>query len=145
MDSLDRLDVVKKIEALVESVNPHIVYTHHRGDVNVDHTVLHDAVMTACRPLPGSRVEEIYCFEVLSSSEWPFAYSRVPFVANHFEYLDPVCVQKKLSSMSAYKDEIREFPHPRSTEALAAQMKLRGSQCGHPAAEAFALARSIKR
>ena len=40
------------------------------GDVNVDHTVTHAAVITAARSLPGAPVREIYFFETLPSTEW---------------------------------------------------------------------------
>ena len=43
MDSLDLLDVVKVVESFIEKYQPAVVYTHHRGDVNIDHTVIHDA------------------------------------------------------------------------------------------------------
>src|SRR3546814_3378567 len=43
--------------------------THHFGDLNVDHRVAFQAVMTACRPLPVSSVKKILGFEVLRSEE----------------------------------------------------------------------------
>ena len=53
LDSLDRLDLIKRIEQRVECHQPECVYVHHAGDVNVDHRRLHEAVVTACRPMPG--------------------------------------------------------------------------------------------
>ena len=70
MDGTDLLDVVKRIEAEVERVQPLRVLTHHLNDVNVDHAVVHRAVAAACRPLPGSCVRELLHFEVASSTEW---------------------------------------------------------------------------
>ena len=55
MEGIELLDVVKKVEEVVEAVKPEIVYTHHAGDVNIDHTVTHNAVITACRSLPDCR------------------------------------------------------------------------------------------
>ena len=43
LDSLPLLDVIKPIEAVVEAVKPEIVYTHHAGDLNVDHRIVHQA------------------------------------------------------------------------------------------------------
>src|SRR5688572_25384900 len=66
LDAVALLDIVQAIERFLRGVKPGIVYTHHGGDLNVDHRVTHGAVVTACRPLPGSRVEAIYTFEVPS-------------------------------------------------------------------------------
>ncbi len=70
MDSIPLLNVVKKIEEEVNNFQPEIIYTHYIGDLNIDHQITHKAVMTACRPQPNFCVKEIYCFEVLSSTEW---------------------------------------------------------------------------
>ena len=53
MGSMDLLDVVRVIEFDIEKINPEMVVTHHAGDVNTDHRVIHEAVITACRPQPG--------------------------------------------------------------------------------------------
>ena len=70
LDSLDRLDIIKIIESHVREYQSQIVYCHHSGDVNIDHRILHEAVVTACRPLPDQSVKSIYSFEVQSSTEW---------------------------------------------------------------------------
>src|SRR5262249_58225797 len=66
LDTVPLLEVVKLVEGLVEKFDPEVVYTHHPGDLNVDHAVVHRAVLTATRPQPGQRVREIYTFEVAS-------------------------------------------------------------------------------
>lgn len=69
MDSIDLLDVVKCVEEQIELLNPSIIYTHHAGDVNIDHLITHKAVITAARSLPGSQVERLIFlkrFQVLS-------------------------------------------------------------------------------
>jgi hypothetical protein len=60
----------KLIETCVARFQPAIVFTHHTGDVNVDHRLAHDAVLAACRPQPGHPVKELYFFEIPSSTEW---------------------------------------------------------------------------
>jgi hypothetical protein len=44
-----------------------------------------------------------------------------------------------------YKSELREFPHPRSPEAITALAKYRGSSVGMEAAEAFVVIMKLKR
>ncbi len=143
MDSIDLLDVVKIVEAAVALRRPDVVLTHHRGDVNVDHAILHDAVVTACRPLPGATVHELLFFEVASSTEW-----RPPASARAFEpsvfYDVSAHLATKMRALEAYASEMREFPHARSYRALEALARWRGASCGVDAAEAFALGRLIR-
>ena len=56
MDSLDRLDIVKKLERYIFDIKPDILVTHHIGDVNIDHQVIHHAAVVACRPMPNRRI-----------------------------------------------------------------------------------------
>ena len=62
-DTIPLLRIVKTIEEVVKEIKPEIVYTHHYGDLNIDHQITHRAVMTACRPLPGASVKNIISFE----------------------------------------------------------------------------------
>ena len=45
--------------------------------------------------------------------------------------------------MNAYENEIRSFPHPRSSENLKSISEFRGSSVGMKNAEAFQIVRSI--
>ncbi|HEV3104181.1 MAG TPA: PIG-L deacetylase family protein [Trinickia sp.] len=140
MDTVALLDVVKVVEALIEQYRPAIVYTHFASDLNVDHRITHEAVVTACRPLPGHPVERVLCFEVPSSTEWLPASSGHPFVPNWFSSIEST-LDKKLAALNAYAGEMRSFPHPRSLEAVKHLAAWRGASAGLVAAEAFVLAR----
>ena len=50
LDSIALLDIVRIIEALIAEYRPDTVFTHHAGDVNIDHRRMHEAAITACRP-----------------------------------------------------------------------------------------------
>ena len=113
----------------------------HAGDLNVDHRLLHDAVLTACRPLPNSCVEELLFFEVASSTEWMPGPSGPAFMPTVF-YDISRHLRAKLEALTAYESEMRPFPHARSLKALEALAHWRGASCGFDAAEAFALGRS---
>lgn len=139
-DSLDLLDVVKKIESLVTQVEPQIIYTHHFGDLNMDHVITARAVMTACRPLPGSIVQRILAFEVPSSTGWGF--SDHVFSPTVFVNIDQT-LSMKLNAMQSYTSELREYPHPRSLKSLEDRARTWGSQVGMVAAEPFVLLREI--
>lgn len=142
MDQLDLLDVVQHIEVVVRRVQPSMVLTHHAGDVNIDHRVVHDAVIAACRPQPGHPVKKLLFFEVPSSTEWRPAASAAPFNPNWFVDISTT-LSKKSSALMAYSNELRSFPHPRSLEAIEALAKWRGASVGVIAAEAFVLGRAV--
>src|SRR5438552_1551312 len=71
-DELPLLEIVKRVEKSLERFKPRVIYTHHPGDLNIDHTLTFRAVLTATRPVPGATVEAIYAFEVASATEWAF-------------------------------------------------------------------------
>jgi LmbE family N-acetylglucosaminyl deacetylase len=142
MDTVSLLDIVQKLEVVVNEVRPQILYTHHCGDLNVDHRITHQAVVTACRPVPGASVREIYTFEVLSSTEWntPGVTSFIPNVfVDISQYLET-----KMESLAAYVEEMREAPHSRSMANVRRLAEFRGSFVGIQAAEAMMLVRVVK-
>ena len=142
IDSLDRLDLIKRIEERIEHYQPQVVYTHHAGDVNVDHRLLHEAVVTACRPTPGQPVRRLLSFEVASSSEWQPPGSAPSFHPNWFVDISAQWLRKR-EALVAYSSEMRPWPHARSIEALEHLARWRGAQVGMEAAEAFCLLRLL--
>ena len=142
LDTLALLDVIKAVEAIVGDVGPHTIYTHHAGDLNVDHALCHRAVMTACRPLPGSMVRRILAMEVASSTEWS-GQSSGTFVPSRFVDISATRDAKR-RALAAYAEEMRPFPHSRSNEAIAALEHWRGASAGLTCAEAFMVLRDIE-
>ena len=142
MDSLVLLDVVKQIEVFINTYRPTTVFTHHSGDVNIDHRVVHEAVIAACRPQPMFPVREMFFFEIPSSTEWRPPCSASMFNPNWFVDISQT-LHLKLQALQAYKDELRPFPHPRSIKAVEALAQWRGSTVGVEAAEGFVLGRKL--
>ncbi|BCD99280.1 PIG-L deacetylase family protein [Marinagarivorans cellulosilyticus] len=141
LDNMPLLQLIQAIEAVVQRVDPTIIYTHHAGDLNIDHRRVCEAVLTACRPLPDSPVKTLYAFEVVSSTGWGEGAlpSFVPTVFVDIEKTLPL----KMKALEQYDAEMRAFPHARSYQALQALAAYRGSCVGLPAAEAFVLLRQI--
>lgn len=135
MDSIPLIDVVQKLEPIIDRLKPNIVYTHHHGDLNVDHRITHQAVMTACRPLPESSVRAIYAFEVMSSTEWATP-TQEPFLPNYFVDIS-AHLSTKNDALDAYRVEMRKAPHSRSMQHLSSLASHRGETVGVLAAEAF--------
>jgi len=144
MDTVPLLSVIKEIESHIARLQPDIVYTHWCGDVNVDHRVVHEAVVCACRPLPGHSVERLLYFEVASSTEWQTPDSAPAFKPNWFTDISDN-VDRKLIALAHYDSEMRDWPHPRSFRAVEHLARWRGATIGAEAAEAFVLGRQISR
>ena len=142
LDSLDRLDLIKRIEEHVDRHQPQCVYVHHAGDVNVDHRRLHEAVVTACRPTPGHVVRRLLSFEVASSTEWQPPGSAPAFQPNWFVDISNQW-ERKREALAAYVSEMRDWPHARSLKAVEHLARWRGAQVGFEAAEAFCLLRQL--
>jgi LmbE family N-acetylglucosaminyl deacetylase len=142
MDSVDLLDVIKSVERVIAEFRPERIYTHHSGDVNIDHSIVHHAVVTACRPVPRHSVRSLLFFETPSSTEWQPAPSGAVFAPNWFVSIETT-IEKKLDALKAYESEMREFPHPRSLVAIEHLARWRGASAGVNAAEAFMLGRLI--
>jgi len=136
LDTLALLDVISPIEALIGDLQPETVYTHAGSDLNVDHRVVHQAVVTACRPLPGSSVNRLYAFETVSSTEWATLDIGPSFKPTR--YVDiTATMDRKMKALACYAGEMRPFPHARSLDSVEALAKLRGSQAALLVAEAF--------
>lgn len=142
-DTIPLLDVIKIIEGLIEKVKPTTVYTHHSGDLNIDHSIVHRATLSAARPILGHTVERMYAYEVPSSTEWGYNQFSKSFHPNVFIGIEAT-LEKKIKAMELYESEVRSFPHPRSPEALRALATRWGSVAGLEAAEAFELIREIR-
>lgn len=142
LDSMNLLDIVKLIERFIQKFRPSTIFTHHAGDVNIDHRIVHDAVVTACRPQPGFCVKELFFFEVPSSTEWRPPGSGEVFNPNWFcDVSETLAV--KLEALKVYESELRGFPHPRSLRAVEALACWRGAASGFESAEAFMLGRKL--
>ncbi|MBT5232027.1 MAG: PIG-L family deacetylase [Methylococcales bacterium] len=143
LDQCTLLDLVKAIEGILQKIKPSVVYTHHSGDLNIDHELTHRAVMTACRPQPETSVKQIYSFEILSSTGW-FGYAQQKqYIAN--KYIDiSAYLEQKLEALRAYDTEMREVPHARSYDNVEYLAKHRGASVGLHAAETFFVERWVE-
>ena len=139
-DTVPLLDIVKKIEKIKKDIKPDIIFTHYKNDLNIDHKITYNAVITATRPVESETVKEIYSFEVLSSTEWNYPLSFSPNV--FFDITDTL--RLKLKAANEYKIELRNFPHPRSLEGIKLNAKYWGIKSGLGYAEVFESVRVIK-
>ena len=138
------LDYAHVVEEALHSFKPEIVYTHHGGDLNMDHRWVHQAVVAACRPKPGSTVKQLLFFETPSATEWAQGAFQ-PFIPCVYQPLTEGDWQRKEEALRvAYGTELRASGHPRSVEAIKALAIWRGAACGMPFAEAFMAGRIVR-
>jgi len=142
-DSVALLDIIKVIEKEKKTFNPEVVFTHHGGDVNIDHQRTFEAIITTCRPVQDENVKTIITFETPSGTEWRSPTDPRHFLPNLFFSVSESNVDAKIKGMESYEFERRDYPHPRSPEALKIQAQRWGVVVGSNFAEAFCLIRSI--
>jgi LmbE family N-acetylglucosaminyl deacetylase len=140
LDTFTLTDIIGALEKVVREVQPSIVYCQYGGDINRDHQLLFKALLVATRPLEQS-LEAIYAFDTASSTEWAYPRTFVPDV-----WVDiSTTLDVKLRAIACYKREVREYPHPRSLEALEYRARAWGNQCCLAAAEVFMTVRRVIR
>jgi len=142
-DSIALLDLVKTIEKEKESFCPEIIFTHHGGDLNIDHQRTFEAVMTACRPMKNENVKAILTFETPSGTEWQSPSDPRQFLPNLFFEISKENLNAKINGMECYEFEKRLYPHPRSPEALKVQAQRWGIVVGKDYVEPFQIIRFI--
>lgn len=141
-DSLPLLSIVKVVEKYIEKARPTIVYTHHWADLNVDHKLTLQAVLTACRPQPGFCVKKILAFETPSSTEWEKKRGDSVFTPIEYHNITDY-IERKIEVLKQYEAEMRSWPHPRSFEGVRTLAKYRGMEVGYEYAEAFEVVRDL--
>jgi LmbE family N-acetylglucosaminyl deacetylase len=146
LDGLPLLDVITPIEKCIAEFQPDVVYTHFKEDANQDHRVAFQATLVAARPIEGTSVRRVLCYETASSTEWAPPFTGSVFSPNVFVDITAT-LETKLEAMRRYADtfsgEVRPYPHPRSYEALEACARRHGATAGMGAAEPFMLVREL--
>ncbi len=138
LDTVAHSEVNKEFENLLYSNEYHTVFVQDKGDMNLDHRQIYHSVLVACRPRPDQSVRRIYSYYVNSSSEWGAIESNQLFSPNVYIDIEDT-VDLKLEAMSAYKSELRDYPHPRSLRAIKTSAEFFGHHVGYKFAEPFKL------
>ncbi len=142
-DTVPLLNIIKIAEKHIGKIKPDIIFTHHKGDLNIDHRLTYQAVITACRPRTGFKHPTIYSFEIPSSTEANVNTSEDMFKPNYFVKIKKTEMEKKKAALKEYKSEIRKYPNSRSIKGIEIMAKDWGRKIGVEYAEAFELVREI--
>lgn len=141
MNTVPHLKLVQFIESTIIDFQPDIIITHHHADTNIDHIETSRACQAALRIFQRrpeiKPIREMWFMEVPSSTEWALDTSTNRFVPNLWVELGELGIEKKIEALYMYKGVMRDYPHPRSNEALKGLAAYRGGQAGLNYAESF--------
>jgi LmbE family N-acetylglucosaminyl deacetylase len=143
-DTVPLLELVQAIEDEIDQHEPSTIYTHHYGDLNLDHELTCRAVQTATRPLKDTNIERVLAFETLSATEWAVPSSSNAFQPSVFIDINDY-LGKKLEALEAYESELATPPHPRTVDTVRRNAHVWGDKAGMTAAEPFELLRELQR
>lgn len=138
LDSLDHVDLNRALENVLTTGVFQTVLVHHRDDINLDHRLIYQSLLVAARPTPEQCIQNILTYQVNSSTEWGGRTSDTIFVPNIFIDIEET-IEKKITAFEHYQDEIRPYPHPRSSDAIRDRAKVYGVEAGYRYGEAFRL------
>lgn len=141
LNTVPHLELVQFIEKVMIETKAEVIFTHHPSDLNNDH--LHTsltcqaAVRLFQRKPEITPLKELLFMEVPSASEWSLNKGMNQFEPNTFIEVGEESVNKKIEALAQYRGVMRDYPHPRSNEALKGLAAYRGSQSGMVYAESF--------
>lgn len=135
------IKLVQFIENIISKTNAEVIFTHHPSDLNNDHYNTSIACQAAIRLFQRrsdiTPIREVLFMEVPSSTEWGINTSVKPFSPNTFVEIGEIGIKKKLEALGCYRGVMRDYPHPRSVEAITGLASYRGGQSGQKYAESF--------
>lgn len=141
LNSIPHLELVQFIEKAIIETDADIIITHHPSDLNNDHLHTSLACQAAARLFQRRTdvlpLKELWYMEVLSATEWAMNKTITPFSPNTYIELKEEGVNKKIEALSTYREVMRQYPHPRSEEAIKGLAAYRGAQAGVRYAESF--------
>jgi LmbE family N-acetylglucosaminyl deacetylase len=131
-------EVTGKINAFIKARAPEAVLIPF-PDRHIDHRILFDYSVVACRPVHDKAPRIVLAYETLSETHWNVPGIEAAFVPELFiDVTDQI--EKKKAALDAYASQVHTAPS-RSIEACMALARFRGSQNGFTYAEAYKVVR----
>lgn len=144
VDEYSVSELVGNVSAVINKVQPSVLYLPFKSDVHSDHRVMFEAVYSCTKSFRYPSIKKIYMMETLSETDFALSTKEDSFVPNVFVDITDFCA-KKLEIMQVFKSEIGEHPFPRSLRNLEALATLRGATAGCEYAESFMLIKEIQK
>lgn len=143
LETVPRHELNGKISNLIQQLKPEEVFIPHRGDMQLDHRMVVDAVMVAVRPRGDFFPKRVYAYETLSETGWNIPNTVNEFIPTVYEDVSEF-MDIKLKAMQVFESQLGTFPEARSIGAIEALARFRGATVNVRAAEAFCLIREIR-
>jgi LmbE family N-acetylglucosaminyl deacetylase len=135
------IKLVQFIEKAILETEADVIFTHHPADLNNDHLHTSLACQAAVRLFQRrsdiTPLRELLFMEVPSSTDWGLNKAINQFSPNTYIEVGEMGVNKKIEALAQYRGVMRDYPHPRSKEAIKGLAAYRGGQSGMVYAEAF--------
>lgn len=135
------LQLVQFIEQAIVETGADMIFTHHPADTNNDHLHTSLACQAAIRLFQRRDnilpIKELLFMEVPSATDWSVNKALAQFTPNAFFEIGEEGMKMKIKALSLYDGVMREYPHPRSSQAIEGLAAYRGGQGGMKYAEAF--------
>ena len=142
-DSVPLLSIIQEVEKEINRIKPDMIFTHYSDDLNIDHRITFQSVLTSCRPQPGFFNPDIYSFFCPSSTDWVDGLHLKSFHPNSFFNIKDT-IDQKLQAVGKYELEMRPYPHSRSIESVKIFSEYWGHRIGMEYVEPFILIRKIR-
>jgi len=128
--------LLKSVEKIYNNLKPNIVFIPNKDDFNMDHKTVHEVCEVVLRRYQKHSPDKILMYEIPSSTTQSFNNN---FKCNYYEELSSPDVYFKVNRFNEYKNEVREFPNPRSKDGIMVYAMFRGMECNTTYAEGFNL------
>ncbi len=141
LDIVPKKLLIKNITDIIKKVKPDEVFVPHISDVHTDHKVISEVISTCTKNFRFKFIKTILAYEVLSETNFNLQ-KKIFFKPNYYEDISKF-LNKKINAIKIYKSEIKKFPFPRSVTTIKSLARVRGSEIGTDAAEAFEILKKI--
>jgi LmbE family N-acetylglucosaminyl deacetylase len=140
-NTVPHLQLVQFIEKTIVETKAEVIFTHHPADLNNDHLHTSLACQAAVRLFQRrpdiNPIKELLFMEILSATDWSLNKAINQFNPNTYIEVGEEAIDQKIKALAQYRGVMRDYPHPRSSEALKGLALYRGGQAGMNYAEAF--------
>ena len=131
----------KSISKFITNRRPDTVFIPF-PDRHIDHRVIFDSSIVACRPINKKAPKNVFLYETLSETHWNVPNVEPSFNPTVFINIEET-IKDKISALKLYKSQINSTTPSRSVEAVESLAKFRGSQNGCKYAESFQIVRMV--
>lgn len=143
LDSEPTAKLIQSMAAVFDELKPETLLMPFPADAHSDHARTFKIGSACAKWFRRSHLRRILCYEVLSETGFNLDPTRAAFEPNCYVKVSDGLIDEKIAIMETYESEMAAYPFPRSAEAMRALARVRGSECGAEAAEAFVLVRDI--